>query len=55
MFSLQENQRTRGWNRFCQKSRDHGEVAQTMFAHVSKCKTITEKEKRKRMQKNKQK
>jgi hypothetical protein len=35
-FSLQQNQRTRGWNRFCLEA--WGEVAQTMYTHVSKCK-----------------
>jgi hypothetical protein len=55
MFSLQQNQRTRGWNRFCPetgvvvgeemgvgKSRGKGEGsgATTMYTHVSKCKNI---------------
>jgi hypothetical protein len=40
MFSLQQNQRTRGWNKFCSETggRGSGEVAQTMYTHVSKCK-----------------
>jgi hypothetical protein len=45
IFSLQQNQR-RGWNRFCVevrgwRGRDEGgggKVAQTMYAHVTKCK-----------------
>jgi hypothetical protein len=36
MFSLQQNWRTRGWNRFC--SEVGIGVAQTMYTHVSKCK-----------------
>jgi hypothetical protein len=32
---LQQNQRTRGQNRFCSKM---GEVAQIIYTHVSKCK-----------------
>jgi hypothetical protein len=46
MFSLQQNWRTRGRNRFCQSgwggSRAGGgvgvEVAQTMYTQVNKCK-----------------
>jgi hypothetical protein len=42
MFFLQENQRTRGWNRFCLEAGWVGgmgrEVAQTTYTHVSKCK-----------------
>jgi hypothetical protein len=37
MFSLQQNQRTRGQNRFCPERR--GELgAGTMYTHVNKCK-----------------
>jgi hypothetical protein len=36
MFSLQQNQRTRGQNRFCPEV--GGKVAQTMYTYVSKCK-----------------
>jgi hypothetical protein len=41
MFSLQQNQRTRGKNRFCPETGGWGmkrreyEVAQIMYAHVS--------------------
>jgi hypothetical protein len=49
MFSLQQNQRTRGLNRFCWEGwgrkgggekgkRGGGEEAKTMYTHVSKCK-----------------
>jgi hypothetical protein len=41
MFSLQQNWRRRGWNRFCLEAGVGGggrEVAQTMHTHVSKCK-----------------
>jgi hypothetical protein len=43
MFSLQQNRRTRGWNRFCplfqgQGGKEGEEVAKTMYIHVSKCK-----------------
>jgi hypothetical protein len=39
MFSLQQNPRTRGRNRFCLEAVGVGrEVAQTMYTHVSKCK-----------------
>jgi hypothetical protein len=39
LFSLQQNQGTRVWNRFCpEEEHGGGEVAQTMYAHVSKCK-----------------
>jgi hypothetical protein len=37
MFSLQQNQRTRGWNRFCPEV-GGGEVVQTMYTHKNKCK-----------------
>jgi hypothetical protein len=37
MFSLQQNQRTRGWNRVCLKGRGR-KVMQIMYAHVSKFK-----------------
>jgi hypothetical protein len=36
MFSLQQNQRTRG--RMEAGGQGWGEVAQTMYTHVSKCK-----------------
>jgi hypothetical protein len=40
IFSLQKTQRRRGWNRFCLAAgrgvgREEGEVAQTMYTHVS--------------------
>jgi hypothetical protein len=38
MFSLQQNQRTRGWNRFCLEAGNGGLVAQIMYTHVSKFK-----------------
>jgi hypothetical protein len=41
MFSLQQNQRTRGQNRLCPEVGGDGrseEVAQTMYTHVSKYK-----------------
>jgi hypothetical protein len=40
MFSLQQNRRIRGQNRFCQEvwGRVIGEVSQTMYTHVNKCK-----------------
>jgi hypothetical protein len=38
MFSLQQNQRTRGWKRFCLEAVGGGELAQTMYIYVSKCK-----------------
>jgi hypothetical protein len=40
MFSLQQNWRTRGRNRFFPEAGVGGvrEVAQIMYAHVSKCK-----------------
>jgi hypothetical protein len=42
MFSLQQNPR-RGWNRFCQEAIggegwSRGEVIQTVYTNVSKCK-----------------
>jgi hypothetical protein len=37
MFSLQQNQRRRGRNRYVRKH-DGGDVAQTMHTRVSKCK-----------------
>jgi hypothetical protein len=40
-FSLQQNWRTSGRNRFCPEAGGkwgEGEVAQTMYTHVSKCK-----------------
>jgi hypothetical protein len=41
MFSLQQNWKTRGKNRFCLERGDDGrrrEVAQTMYMHVTTCK-----------------
>jgi hypothetical protein len=49
MFSLQQNQKTRRQNRFCQevgRGREEGEVAQTMYTHVSKCKNSKIKERK---------
>jgi hypothetical protein len=37
MFSLQQNWRTRGQNRFYLEGEGGGEVAQAMHTHVSKC------------------
>jgi hypothetical protein len=37
MFLIQQNQRTRGWNRSAQKW-GWRRVAQIMYTHVSKCK-----------------
>jgi hypothetical protein len=37
MFSLQQSQRTRGWNRFClEAGRGYGRVAQAIYTHVRK-------------------
>jgi hypothetical protein len=47
ILSLQQNQRTRGQNRFCPEVGEvgrSGEVAQTMYTHVSKCKNNKIKE-----------
>jgi hypothetical protein len=51
LFSIQQNQRKRGWNRFCLEAEgngekrkgqkgcgEKGEEAQVMYTHVSKCK-----------------
>jgi hypothetical protein len=39
ILSLQQNQKRRGWNRFSLKGEGcGGEVEQTMYTHVSKCK-----------------
>jgi hypothetical protein len=39
LFLLQQNQRTRGQNRFCLETGEvGGEMAQIMYTHVSKCK-----------------
>jgi hypothetical protein len=41
MFSLQQNRRRKEWNRFCLEAGGRvlrGEVPQTMYTHVSKCK-----------------
>jgi hypothetical protein len=46
MFSLQQNWRTRGWNRFCPEV--WGKVPQTMYTHVSKCKNNGTKKERER-------
>jgi hypothetical protein len=48
MFSLQQNQRTRGQNWFCLR---WGEMAQTMYRHVSKCKNDKIKGGKKRLKK----
>jgi hypothetical protein len=45
MFSLQQNQRTRGRNRFCLEAGEGGRMAQTMYKHVSECKYDQIKEK----------
>jgi hypothetical protein len=47
MFSLQQNQRTRGQNRFCLEG-GWEEVAQTMCTFVSKCKNGKIKKRRKK-------
>jgi hypothetical protein len=39
MFFLQQNWRTTGWNRFPQEGGGEGKMTQTMYIHVSKCKT----------------
>jgi hypothetical protein len=44
MFSLQQNWRTRGWNRFCQEA-GGGEEIQKMYSHVSKCNSDLKKKK----------
>jgi hypothetical protein len=49
MFSLQQNLRIRGQNRFCLEW-GYGEVGQTMYTHVSKCKN--DKIKKKEYHKN---
>jgi hypothetical protein len=50
MFFLQQSQRTRGWTRFCPEVGvgGRGEVAQIMYAHVSKCKNDKIKFKKRR-------
>jgi hypothetical protein len=47
MFSFQQNQRIRQQNRFCLKAGVGSEVAQTMYTHVSKCKSDKTTAKRK--------
>jgi hypothetical protein len=55
MFSLQQNWRTRRWNRFCLEAGGGrwgrwgslgGEVVQTMYTPVSKCKNDKIKERK---------
>jgi hypothetical protein len=50
MFSLQQNQRTKGWNRSCPEAGVGGgvcgELVQLMYTHVSKCKNYKRKEKK---------
>jgi hypothetical protein len=54
MFSLQQNPRTRGRNRFCLEAVGVGrEVAQTMYTHVSKCKNDKVKGERKKLKRKK--
>jgi hypothetical protein len=51
MFSLQQNRRTRGQNRFFLEAElvgRSGEVSQTMYTHVSKCKNGKNKRKKKK-------
>jgi hypothetical protein len=50
MFSLQQNQRTRGWKRFCLEAGRgwEGEVTQTVYTHVNKCKNNKIKERKKK-------
>jgi hypothetical protein len=58
MFSLQQNWRTRGQNSFCVEERKvqgkrrggrhRGEVAQTVYAHMNKCKNSEKNIKKKR-------
>jgi hypothetical protein len=38
MFFLQQNQRTRAWNRFCPEAEGERELAQIMYTNVIKCK-----------------
>jgi hypothetical protein len=38
MFFLQQNQRTRGQNRFCPGLGGEGKGVQIMYTHVSECK-----------------
>jgi hypothetical protein len=55
MFSPQQNWRTHGQKRFSPEVRGaEGEVAQTMYTHVSKCKNDKiKKSKKEETQKNK--
>jgi hypothetical protein len=47
VFSLQQNQRTRGQNRFCpEEGLGGGDVVQTMYTHLSKCKNDKIKERK---------
>jgi hypothetical protein len=50
IFSLQQNQRTREQNRFFLKTAGvfWGEVAQTMYTHLTKCKNDKIKRERKK-------
>jgi hypothetical protein len=43
MLSLQQNQRERGQNKFCPEVAGKGEVAQTIYTCVSKCKNDKKK------------
>jgi hypothetical protein len=54
IFFLQQNWRTREWNRFCLEAGQgeglggrRGEKTQTMYTYVSKCKTAKIKERKK--------
>jgi hypothetical protein len=54
MFSLQQNWRRRGWNRFCLEAGNWGvggeeELAHTMYIYVSKCKNDKIKGERKKL------
>jgi hypothetical protein len=49
MFSFQQNQGTREWNRFCPEAGGRGwrKVAQTIYTYISKCKNNKIKERKK--------
>jgi hypothetical protein len=51
MFFLQQNQRTRAWNRFCPEAEGERELAQIMYTNVIKCKNDERKEKKRKERK----